>query len=226
MNSVTVDPVWEEKYSSGHCEHAPWDAVVTFIFRHAPRDRSRSDVRILEIGCGTGSNLLFAAQQGFSVTGLDCSPSAIKTANDKFSLLNLNGDLRVGDFTSLPFGDNTFDLVVDRGALTCVGQKHAATAVAEVHRVIRQGGYFYLNPYSERHSSRASGKRGPDGLRYEISEGTLTGVGQICFYGRGDVEQLLDEGWQIKSLIHIESVEVSCAVQLTHAEWRTVAVAR
>ena len=226
MNSITIDPVWEEKYSSGHCEHAPWDAVVTFIFRHAPRDRSRSEVRILEIGCGTGSNLVFAASQGFSVTGLDCSPSAIKTAIGKFDSQNLSGDLRVGDFTSLPFADNAFDLVIDRCALTCVGQKDAARAVSEVHRVLRRSGYFYLNPYSDRHSSRASGRRGPDGLRYEISEGSLTGVGQICFYGRGDVETLLDDGWEINSLVHMENVEVCRAVQLTHAEWRIVAVAR
>jgi SAM-dependent methyltransferase len=225
MSTVTVDPVWEEKYASGHREHAPWDAVVSFLFRNAPKAVPRAEVRVLEIGCGTGSNLVFAAQQGFAVSGIDCSPSAIAIAQKALVAANLCGDMRVGDFTTLPFAERSFDLVIDRGALTCVGRKDAARAVAEVRRVIKPGGCFFANPYSDRHSSRASGEPGPDGLRLHISAGSLTGVGQICFYGRNEVEQLLADGWAIRSLLHIETVDVIMPCCLLHCEWRAVATA-
>ncbi|MBK9203500.1 MAG: class I SAM-dependent methyltransferase [Candidatus Obscuribacter sp.] len=53
---------------------------------------------------------------------MEGSASAIQYAQERFKLENLKGDLRVGDFTALPFTDNTFDLVIDRGALTCAAQ--------------------------------------------------------------------------------------------------------
>jgi cyclopropane fatty-acyl-phospholipid synthase-like methyltransferase len=120
---TTIDPVWEEKYSAGHAERYPWDCIVTFVYRYYPRDKQKQDVRILEVGCGAGSNLWFAAREGFDVTGIEGSASAIQYAQERFKLENLKGDLRVGDFTALPFTDNTFDLVIDRGSTYLCGPK-------------------------------------------------------------------------------------------------------
>ena len=78
------DPVWEQKYSSGHAERYPWDAVVTFIFRNYPRNVARENVRILEVGFGTGPNLWFASREGFSVSGIEGSQSAVDYARSRF----------------------------------------------------------------------------------------------------------------------------------------------
>lgn len=224
MNAVvTLDPIWEEKYSQGHAERYPWDIVVSFLFRNYPRHKERHEIKILEIGCGTGSNLWFAAREGFQVSGIDGSVSAIEYAKKRFEKEELTGDLRVGDFTQLPFESNSFDLVIDRGAITCCGLSGGQKAVAEVWRVLVVGGKFLCNPYSDRHSSYVSGKHGADGLTVEISDGTLTGVGQICFYGRRDVETLFAEGWNILSLQHLEWTEQSQPKYTVHAEWRVIA---
>ena len=102
------NPIWEKEiYGQGRqLGRYPYDAVVSFVFRYAPRDRERSAVRILEIGCGAGNNLWFAAREGFSVTGIDGSATAIDYARKRFAEEGLSGDLRVGDFTALPFEDN------------------------------------------------------------------------------------------------------------------------
>jgi SAM-dependent methyltransferase len=220
---VTLDPIWEEKYSQGHAERYPWDIVVSFVFRNYPRHKERHEIKILEIGCGTGSNLWFAAREGFQVSGIDGSFSAIEYAKKRFEEEGLTGDLRVGDFTQLPFESDSFDLVIDRGAIVCCGLSAGQTAVAEVRRVLQVGGKFLCNPYSDRHSSYVSGKQGADGLRVEISDGTLTGVGQICFYGRQNVETLFAEGWNILSLQHLEWTEQSQPKYTVHAEWRVIA---
>ena len=94
--------------------------------------------------------------------------------------------------------------------------------MAEVWRVLQVGGKFLCNPYSDRHSSYVSGKQGADGLRVEISDGTLTGVGQLCFYGRREVEALFAEGWNILSLQHLEWTEQSQPKYTVHAEWRAI----
>ncbi len=93
----------------------------------------------------------------------------------------------------------------------------------EIHRVLKTGGKFLFNPYSDRHSSKTSGKNGPDNLTIDIFAGTLVGFGQLCFYGRKDIDSLFDKGWKILNTQHLEIVEKICPEKLVHAEWRVIA---
>lgn len=222
MTEPTYDATWDAIYQSGHTVRYPWDAVVTFVLRNAPRDRPRCDVRILEVGCGSGSNLWFAAREGFSVAGIDGSVDAISQARHRFLADGLHGDLRVGDFTRLDgFDDGSFDLVIDRGALVCSGRSAATRAVAGIHRVLKPQGRFFFNPYSKRHTSASAGRPVADGLRIGIDHGSLVGVGQLCFYDRADIGAVLGSNWRLLSVEHVESVnEVDDCV---HAEWRVIA---
>jgi len=219
----TFDPLWEEKYRDGHAQRYPWDHIVSLVMRSRKRDRPNAETSLLEVGCGTGGNLWFAAREGFSVAGIDGSASAIEYARRRFAAEGLRGDLRVGDFGALPFADASFDLVFDRAALTCCGYSAAATAVAEIHRVLAPGRRFYFNPYSDRHSSRDSGIPGQDGLVLGIDSGTLVGAGQICFYSRQDVLRLLDRGWRIVQLDHLDLKRQGEAGSDRHCEWRVLA---
>ncbi|TWO68954.1 class I SAM-dependent methyltransferase [Caenimonas sedimenti] len=222
MAEPSFDPVWDTIYGGGHTVRYPWDAVVSFVFRHAPRGVPRASVRILEVGCGSASNLWFAAREGFCVTGIDGSAAAIAQARRRFADEGLSGDLRVGDFTRLDgLADASFDLVIDRGALVCTGYSDAARAVREIGRVLKPGGRFFFNPYSDRHTSASSGRAAADGLRVGIDKGSLVGVGQLCFYGRDEVDGLLREGWVVRSLQHLELQEALDGS--LHAEWRVVA---
>lgn len=217
------DPVWEEKYNRGHTERYPWDVVVSFIFRNYPSHKARAQVKILEIGCGTGNNLWFAAREGFQVTGIDGSSSAITLAKQRFSEEGLQGNFYVGDFTELPFDNDSFDLVFDRGSLTCCGISSAQKAVNDVKRVLHKDGRFLCNPYSDHHSSYVSGRQGADAVTVEITDGTLIGAGQICFYGRRDVENLFSHGWKLLSFQHLELCEQVQPNYIVHAEWRVIA---
>lgn len=220
--ATSFDAIWEEKYAAGHQQRYPWDCVVSFIFRNAPRNRPRSEVTVLEVGCGTGPNLWFAAREGFRVIGVDGSASAIATAQQRFRDDGLSGDLRVADFVALPFEDASADLAIDRGSLTCCGTTALNAALAEVHRVLRPGGRFLFNPYADSHSSARTGTPGPDGLTVNISSGTLTGVGHIRFASRRDLAELLDEGWRVLSLDRIEKTEMLRPEGSVHAEWMVV----
>lgn len=224
MSSSSFDPIWETIYGEGRqLNRYPWDVVVSFIFSNYPRTKERKDVQILEIGCGAGSNLWFAAREGFQIAGIDGSTSAIDFAKKRFAAEGLKGDLHVGDFTALPFANHTFDLVIDRGALVCCGLSAGRQAVAEVNRVLLPGGRFFANPYSDTHTSNLSGERGPDGLVLNSTAGTLVNVGQLCFYGRRDVQDMFGSGWSILSQQHLELREEKPTGYLVHAEWRIVA---
>jgi SAM-dependent methyltransferase len=218
-----VGPVWESIYSEGKAlNRYPFDQVVSFLYRNFSRSKPRSETKILEIGCGAGNNLWFAAREGFCVAGVDGSPSAIEFAQKRFADEGLKGDLRVADFIKLPFGDNAFDFVIDREALTCSPFAEAQRTVAEVHRVLAPGGKFFFNPYSDRHSSYASGKPGPGGVTVEISGGTLTNIGPIFFYGKRDLHAIFATGWKMVSMRHIEYMEELEPLYNCHAEWIVV----
>jgi SAM-dependent methyltransferase len=211
-------------YGQGrHLNRYPFDSVVSFVFRHRPRNKPPGQTRILELGCGAGNNLWFAAREGFQVFGLDASPSAIAYAKKRFLEEGLTGEFQVGDFTRLPYPDNFFDLVIDRAAIICMGRKIARKTIKEVRRVLATGGKFHFNPYSENHASRASGNAGEDGLTVDISGGTLVGVGQICFYDKAAMLDSFGKGWRVCSLQHIEQVELADSAASIHAEYKLIA---
>jgi SAM-dependent methyltransferase len=221
-----VTSIWDEIYGRGaHLNRYPWDVVVSFVFSNAPANRPREEISVLEVGFGAGSNLWFAAREGFEVAGVEASPSAVEHARRRFDEEGLAGDLCLGDFRTLPFSDASFDLAIDRGSLTCVGRSDASRAVAEIRRTLREGGKFLFNPYSSAHSSARSGAAGDDGVVEEITAGTLVGVGPICFYDRAHIEQVLGDGWAIHTVQHLflGSDDENDAV---HAEWRVIAEKR
>jgi len=223
-SNTGYDPVWDDIYESGHEQKAPWDSVVSFVYRNKPKDTENKDVQVLEVGCGTASNLRFFAKEGFAVSGLDASKTAIQCAQDFFNEHNLNGDLQVGSFDQLSFEDRTFNLVIDRAALTHVGLSIQERTINEVHRVLKAGGKFLYTPYADTHASCVGGDLFEDGLVQNISAGTLQNVGHMCFMSRDKIEALFTpDKWSIESMEYEERHDVLNANKEIHAGWRVIA---
>jgi SAM-dependent methyltransferase len=224
----TPDPVWEEHYARGHQQRAPWDEVVTFVYRHMPRDREPNAIRILEVGCGTGGNLRFLAREGFDVCGVDTSPSAIATAVRRFAadgLAHLDR-FTVGDFTQLPFDAGKFDLVIDRAALTYVGTSALRAAIGEIRRVLRPGGAFLFTPWADSDSRRRAGRPGPDDLTVDIRGGATIDAREMRFVSRPEIDGLLPAtAWELRAVERVEVIDMLRAGSI-NAHWRVVAATR
>lgn len=214
-----MDPVWEERYSSGKGQKYPWDSVVSFVFQNVPRDLSPESINILEVGFGTGANLWFAAREGFSVSGIEGSKSAVENAKDMFESHAYKADLRQGDFCNLPFKDNSFHLVIDRASLTHVGKSEQKKAIDDIYRVLKKGGKFMYNPYSTEHSSMKSGELESDGLTKNITKGTVAGFGQIAFISQEDINSFFDKDWKLNNIEIRKRIKVNESEENVHAEW-------
>lgn len=103
--------------------------------------------RLLEIGCGLGTDLVQFARGGALVTGIDLTPRSIELAKRRFELAGLPADLRVADAEALPFADESFDVVYSFGVLHHTPD--TGRAVDEVHRVLKPGGEMIIMLYAK-----------------------------------------------------------------------------
>ena len=97
-----------------------------------------SGLRVLDAGCGTGGMLKTLATLG-AVTGIDTSGKAIGWARRGKS-----NSLVQGSVTTLPFRDDSFDLVTSFDVLYHTNVPDDAMALAEIVRVLRPGGTFLV----------------------------------------------------------------------------------
>jgi len=94
-------------------------------------------MKVLEVGCGTGTNLMLHRQTGCSVYGIDLSPSMLEIAHTK---LGEGADLQLGDASSMPYQDNFFDLVIAMFALHEMPREIRPLVMREMIRVTKQQG--------------------------------------------------------------------------------------
>lgn len=94
--------------------------------------------RLLEIGCGTGTDLLQFARGGALVTGVDLTPRSAEIARRRFEVYGLGGEFITGDGEDLSFPDESFDVVYSFGVLHHTPDTRRA--VDEIHRILKPGG--------------------------------------------------------------------------------------
>jgi ubiquinone/menaquinone biosynthesis C-methylase UbiE len=97
----------------------------------------KEGMKVLEVGCGTGTNLELFAEAGCEVSGIDLSPSMMELAKQK---LGDRADLRLGDAAKMPFEDNSFDLVLSFLTLHEMPPATRAPVLSEIVRVAGSDG--------------------------------------------------------------------------------------
>lgn len=97
-----------------------------------------SGLKVLELGCGLGTDGAQYARAGADYTGIDLTQAAVDLARQRFELFDLKGRFRTADAENLDFPDDSFDVVYSHGVLHHTPD--TARAVREIHRVLRPGG--------------------------------------------------------------------------------------
>jgi len=126
----------------------PWDSGITppelyeFIQAH-PAGRA------IDLGCGTGTNVITLAKAGWQVTGVDFASHTIRMAKQKTRHAGIAADLRVGDVTQLNLNREFhqkwaghFDLVLDIGCFH--GVEHRAAYLDQLTHILAPGGFWLM----------------------------------------------------------------------------------
>jgi len=131
---------------------------------------STRGLRVLEIGCGVGTDGLQFARAGASYTGIDLTEAAVDLARKNFESAGMPGEVRASDAENLDFADDSFDIVYSHGVLHHTPEIEAA--VREVNRVLKPGGraivmLYHRGSYNYRIGIRVLRRAGAGLLRSE-----------------------------------------------------------
>jgi ubiquinone/menaquinone biosynthesis C-methylase UbiE len=147
---------WEDAYKTV----PPWDVGRPQpAFIDLVRAGELNKGRVLDVGCGTGENALYLADNGFSVVGVDLSNRAIAAARAKAAERRLKIDFRAGNALSLVFRDSVFDNVIDSGLFHTFTDNDRPGYAREVARVLVPSGRYFMLCFSEKEPTDWGGPR-------------------------------------------------------------------
>lgn len=175
------DKAWDRLFSENKWGEYPSEELIRFMARNFYNVSNRKDVKVLEVGCGTGANLWYLAKEGFDVTGIDGSSVGIDRAGKRLKKESLEADLKVGDIVNLPFEDNSFDCVIDNECIYSNNYEDSKKIIDEIHRVLKPKGKFFSKTFMA----------GSSGLRKKCGIARLSGEKEIYdLYGRFNIESI------------------------------------
>lgn len=130
-------------------ETPPWDIggpqpVITQLVTDG-----KVTSEVLDIGCGLGENALFLASEGYRVTGLDASSTAIEKATATAADRGVDVDFAVADATRLDGYDGRFSTVVDSALYHCLPAEKQPEYVEALHRATTEGARLHIFCFSD-----------------------------------------------------------------------------
>jgi len=172
---------------------APWDSVGVRTELSAFLERGgvtpATHPRAVDLGCGTGANVVHLARQGFESHGVDFSRAALQKARARASTAGVQCDFALGDLTAAAIDgiEGPFDLLLDFGTLDDLGQDARRQMVATIDRLSRPGAVLLeWCFYGERAQLPRFSFTGPSRMIGAIEPGEL----ETRFGARWDIDEL------------------------------------
>ncbi len=120
-----------------------WDTGISppelldFIDKHKP-------ARAIDIGCGTGTNVITLAKAGWQVTGVDFAPRAIQLAKQKLRSTGTQADLYVSDATDLKGIVGPYEFALDIGCFHSIQKDGKADYLKQLDRILAPNGFWLM----------------------------------------------------------------------------------
>ncbi len=121
--------------------------IDIYLFDLLLKGHIRTEMKLLDAGCGGGRNLTYFFKAGFDVSGVDQSPAAIAEIRSLAAAMAPNlpaENFRVETVEKMSFADSAFDVVLSSAVLHFArDENHWRAMVDEMWRVLKPGGIFF-----------------------------------------------------------------------------------
>lgn len=141
--------VWEKEYQQPQLltkKAEPQTDLKNFLkFLRKYCSVNLENLKVLDLGSGTGRNANYLAKQGCSVEGLELSSTAVNLARTRAKELGLDVNYQLASFGEpLSYADDSFDLCVDIMSSNSLNEAERKIYLNETARVIKPKGYFFV----------------------------------------------------------------------------------
>lgn len=145
---------WEKIFQSHEWGKYPSIPVIRFMARNFYSVKNRKEIKILEIGSGTGANLWYCAREGFSVIALEGSQTGIERMKKRFEAENLTPyllDVKQGDYyyTLDEIEDSSIDGIIDSESLSCNPFDRAREIIVKCFKKLKLNGLMLSITFAE-----------------------------------------------------------------------------
>lgn len=171
---------------------APWDSIGV---RRSLRTLVETGVihpgaypRTIDLGCGTGANVVYLAKQGFESHGVDFSEVAIAKARRRAEEATVEANLVVGDLTapSIDGIEGPYDFLIDFGTLDDLRGDARERMAATITRLSRPGSKYLEYCFY--------------GVTEELPRFSFRGTSKLSHIAPGELETLFAERWDVEKL--------------------------
>lgn len=191
---------WDKRYFHGRYNKYPFTDVVSFVMRRFGGAPDRRSIRILDLGCGGSHHLKFLAEEGFDYYGIDGASESIEIAAERLKAAGFSSkNVILGDLGKLPYADDFFDGVIDRGSITCNSLADIPPLIKEARRVLKKGGTLYSTILGVESTSKNSGRHLGNNDYTDLGD-RLQGAG-VLHYTDSKEAQMLFAAFSIDSIV-------------------------
>lgn len=188
----SFDTAWEEIHATEEWGKYPSEYVIRFVARNYYKE-NRKNIKILDFGCGAGSNTWFLAREGFDTYAFDGSQSAVDKAKKRFEKEGLEADFRVCDALETGYEDNFFDCVIDCVSIYANQYEHIIKMYEAVYRILKSGGRIFTSVFSKNTTGYGLGEEIERGTFTDIKQGNLAGRGTVHFFDQEEITGILEK---------------------------------
>ncbi|WP_072226025.1 class I SAM-dependent methyltransferase [Campylobacter coli] len=185
-NIGTNEEIWENIFSNKEWGKYPSENLIRFIARNFYNVKDRNEIRILELGLGTGANLWFCAREGFRVSGIEWSKTGVERFQKRLVDENLSSqvdEIKIGDYEQKldEFKDESFDAWIDSYSLAYNDFKKTKIIIEKAISKLKSGGKFFsITPSFNNEGFEKNENLGYHECKPTLGSDAFTGVIRYC----------------------------------------------
>ena len=180
---------------------APWDKVGLRKDLVALLESGRVDPdrypRVIDLGCGTGANVVHLAGNGYEAWGVDFSEVAIRKARERAAAAGVSARFVIGDLTATSIDGvaGPFDLIIDFGTLDDLRGEDRMAMARTVTRLSRPGSLYLEYCFF--------------GVTEELPRVSFTGTSTMSHIAPGELEELFGPEWDVEPFASYEDWKIA-----------------